>query len=244
MDDSKAPFLKHFAELRKVVLHSVLVVIALFFPCYLFRIRLLELIVRPVTSALPEGGSLIFTKPSEGFVALIQASVFAAFVLASPFILYRIWRFIAPGLRSKEKKGAVSFVLFGTVQFFTGVWFCHAVAAPRAFAFLLAEPSAHFLSAMPSVGQSLSFLMSMCLGFGVVFEFPLIALLLSRWGVVTAAQLGAARKYAYVAGTAIIAVITPTTDFASMMFLLVPLAVFYEAGIVAARVFGAKGLET
>lgn len=234
--DSKASFLKHLAELRKAVLQSVLAVIVLFVPCYFFRFRLLELTVEPVTSALGADGSLIFTKPSEGFVSLVQVSFFAAIVLAAPFILHRIWRFTEPGLRPKEKKGLISFVFFGTVQFFAGVYFCHAVVAPRAFAFLLGQNSADFVSAMPSLGQSLSFLVSMCLGFGAVFEFPLIVYFLSRWNLVTAAGLRSYRKYAYVGGTLFVAVITPTTDFASMMFLLVPFALFYEAGIVVAKV--------
>ncbi len=236
--ETKAPFLKHLVELRKAVLQSVAAIAVLFIPCYFFRFRLLELMVEPVTSALPPESSLIFTKPSEGFVSLIQAALFTASVLAAPFVLHRVWSFIAPGLRPEERKGLFSFVFFGTVQFFAGVYFCHAVAAPRMFKFLLGEHSTEFLSAMPSLGQSLSFLMSMCLGFGAVFEFPLIVFFLSKWGLVTADGLRAARKYAYVIGTFLAAVITPTTDFASMMFLFVPLALFYEAGIVTAKIFG------
>lgn len=237
---SKAPFLQHLAELRRVLLQSVLAVAALFVPCYFFRFQLLEIIVAPAVSALPPGSSLIFTRPSEGFVALVQASLFAALLLATPFILHRLWSFLAPGLRPGEKKGLVSFVFFGTALFFAGVAFCHAVVAPRALAFLFGESSPEFLSPMPSVSRTLSFLLSMCLGFGAAFEFPLAAFFLSKWGVVTAEGLAAARKYAYLACAVIAAVITPTTDFASMMFLLLPFALFYEAGILAAKIFGRR----
>ncbi len=238
--DTKAPFLKHLAELRSAVLQSVIAVAVMFVPCYYFRFELLKTIMAPVLSALPAGSSLIFTNPAEGFTSLIAASLFSSLALSSPFILYRVWHFIAPGLYQQERKGLFLFVFFGTVLFFTGILFCHSLAAPRALAFLLGEHSGDFFSAMPSLSRSLSFLLTMCLGFGAVFEFPLIAFFLSRWGVVTHRTLTASRRYAYLIGSLLTAVITPTTDFASMMFLFIPLVVFYEAGIVTARVFGKR----
>lgn len=236
--DSKAPFIRHLAELRKAVLRPVLLIIVFFIPCYFVRFDILRLAVEPVVSALPEGGGLIFTKPGEGFAALVMSSLFAAFMLALPFTLYSLWGFIAPGLKRGERRSVAIFVFAGTVLFCAGVFFCYRLAAPRALEFLLSEHSSDFMTAMPSVGQSLSFLLTLCFSFGVVFEFPLVAFLLSRWGVVSAKGFAGGRKYAYVAGAMAAAVITPTTDIVSMMFLLVPLAVFYEAGIVTAKVFG------
>ncbi len=238
-DEAKAPFLKHLAELRTVILHCFIAVAALFFPFYAFlRFDLLRLVTEPVVSALPPGQTLIFTKPSEGFAALVAVSLFFAFMSAMPFILYKIRKFIAPGLRETEKKWLSFFVFFGTVSFVTGVFFCHSQVAPRAMDFLLGENSSDFVRAMPSLGQSLSFLLTMCLAFGIVFEFPLVAFTLSRLGIVNAKTLGGARKYSYLAGSVLAAVITPTTDLASMMFLLIPIFVFYEAGIIIAKFFG------
>ncbi|WP_462137074.1 twin-arginine translocase subunit TatC [Candidatus Mycalebacterium sp.] len=235
-DDTKAPFLKHLSELRSVVLQSALVVAALFIPCYtFFRFPLLRIIVSPAVDALAGEQTLIFTKPSEGFSALVASCLFTAFVLASPFILYKTWRFIAPGLKTAEKKGLTVFVLFGTALFLSGVLFCHSVVAPRALVFLLTEHSSDFVVAMPSLGQTLSFLLTMCLGFGIVFEFPLVSFFLSRWGIVSARTMSASRKYAYVIGALASAVITPTTDPTSMMFLFLPIVIFYEAGIFVAR---------
>lgn len=240
-DDTRAPFLKHLSELRSAVLQSLLVVGALFVPCYmLLRFPLLRAVVSPAVSALPEGSVLIFTKPSEGFSALVAVCLFASFALAMPFILYKAWSFIAPGLKTAEKRSVTVFVLFGTALFLAGVLFCHGVVAPRAMEFLLQEHSSDFVAAMPSLGRTLSFLLAMCMGFGIVFEFPLAAFFLSRWGVVSAKAMSVSRKYAYVAGAVLSAFITPTTDIASMMFLFVPIAVFYEVGIVTARMAGKK----
>ena len=238
--DIKAPFLKHLAELRSSILQSVLAVAVMFVPCYYFRFELLKIIIAPVLSALPPGSSLIFTNPVEGFTSLIAASLFSSVALSSPFILYRIWRFIAPGLYAGERRGLFLFVFFGTVLFFTGILFCHSLVAPRALEFLLGKHSSDFFSAMPSLSRSLSFLLTMCLGFAAVFEFPLIAFFLSRWGVVTPQTLAASRKYAYLIGSVLTAVITPTTDFVSMMFLFIPLVMFYEAGIITARMFAKR----
>ncbi len=236
-DEAKAPFLKHLSELRSVVLQSVLVVAALFIPCYMFfRFPLLRAIVSPAMDALSAEQTLIFTKPSEGFSALVASCLFTAFVLAAPFILYKVWRFIAPGLKMNEKRELTIFVLCGTALFLSGVLFCHSIVAPRALAFLLTEHSSDFVVAMPSLGQTLSFLLTMCLGFGIVFEFPLVSFFLSRWGVVSARTMSMARKYAYVIGALLSAVITPTTDMISMMFLLLPIVIFYEMGIFVARV--------
>lgn len=222
--------------MRKAIIRSALAGAALFPLCWHFRFEIMRKLVEPATSALPPGGELIFTRPSEGFGALVGAAAASAFVLSMPFTLYNLWRFVSPGLKAKEKKDAGIFIAAGTALFLAGVLFCHSIAAPRAMQFLLAGQSADFMSAMPSLGQTLSFLLTLCVSFGIVFEFPLAAFFLAKWGIADARRLASARKYAYVAGALASAVLTPTTDIASMLMMFVPLVVFYEAGIVTARV--------
>lgn len=243
-EDTKAPFLAHLSELRKVIIRSALAGAALLPLCWHFRFEIMRKVVEPATSALPPNGELIFTRPSEGFGALVGAAVAAAFTLSMPFTLYNIWRFVSPGLKTKEKKDAVIFIAAGTALFAAGVVFCHSIAAPRAMQFLLAGQSADFMSAMPSVGQTLSFLLTLCVTFGIVFEFPLAAFFLAKWGIADAGSLARARKYAYVAGAVLAAVLTPTTDIASMLMMFAPLVVFYEAGILTARVVGQTRTDT
>lgn len=243
IEDTKAPFLSHLSELRKSVIRSALAVAALFPLCWHFRFEIMRKAVEPATAALPPGGELIFTRPSEGFGALVGAAAAAAFVLAMPFTLYNLWRFVSPGLKRREKRDAAVFIASGSALFFAGVVFCHAVAAPRAMEFLLAGQSADFMSAMPALGQTLSFLLTLCVSFGIVFEFPLAAFFLSKWGIADSRRLAAARKYAYVAGAVGAAVLTPTTDMASMLMLFAPMVLFYEIGVWVARAARADAAE-
>jgi sec-independent protein translocase protein TatC len=199
--------------------------------------------MQPIIKNLPKGSTLIFTKPAEGFITYFKVSFFAALVLAFPFILYQAWRFIAPALYKHEKQVLVPFIFFGTILFAAGASFCYFIAAPPAFKFLLSEYSSEYVKAFPTIGEALSFFMALTFGFGLVFEFPLVVFVLARLGVVNSQMLRSKRRYAILISGVAAAIITPTTDALSMMFMLVPLLVFYEIGILVAWIFGKKKEE-
>ncbi len=238
--DEKMDFLEHIGELRKRILLSLIPLVVFFIPSYFFSKEVFDFLMVPITKNLPEGSSLIFTRPTEGFITYLKVSIFASFFFSFPFVLYQFWNFISPALYKNEKKIVLPFILFGTVFFVAGSYFCYAVAAPQGFKFLLGEYSTEYVRAFPSIKETLSFLMSLMLGFGVVFEFPLIIFVLARIGLVTSKFLREKRKYAILLSTILAAFITPTTDAISMMFMLVPLFIFYEIGIVVAWIFGKK----
>ncbi|HXG30376.1 MAG TPA: twin-arginine translocase subunit TatC [Thermodesulfobacteriota bacterium] len=236
-------FLEHVEELRRRILWSLAAVLICFIPTYAFSERLFDILMRPIIKSLPEGSTLIFTRPAEGFMTYLKVSLFAALALAVPFILYQAWRFVAPALYKHEKQIVIPFILFGTLFFALGASFCYFVAAPPAFKFLLSEYSSDYVKAFPTIGEALSFFMALLFGFGLVFEFPLVVFVLARLGIVDSHMLRNKRRYAiFICGIAA-AVITPTTDALSMMFMLVPLIVFYEIGILVAWIFGKKGKE-
>ncbi len=232
------PFLDHLAELRERILKSILAVFIFFLPAYYYSERIFAVLMKPLMDNLPEGSTLIFTRPAEGFTTYLKVSFFAALIAAFPVILYQGWKFVAPALYKEEKRVIIPFVLFGTLFFATGAAFCYFVAAPPAFRFLLGQYTTEYVKALPSIGSALSFFMSLMIGFGVVFEFPVVTFVLSRLGIVDAGMLKRKRKYAILISAIAAAVITPTTDALSMSFMLVPLLVFYELGILVAWIFG------
>ncbi|MEM7009729.1 MAG: twin-arginine translocase subunit TatC [Thermodesulfobacteriota bacterium] len=233
-------FLDHLTELRRRLLWSLLAVAILFGPMYYFSNEIFDFLMKPLIENLPEGSSLIFTRPAEGFTTYLKVSFFAALVAAVPFILYQAWKFVGPALYKEEKQVVVPFILFGSLFFLGGAAFCYYIASPPAFKFLLNEYSSEYVKAFPTIREALSFLMALIFGFGLVFEFPLIIFILARIGVVTSAWLRKQRKYAIIISAVIAAMLTPTTDAISMMLMFVPILVFYELGIIVAWIFGKK----
>ncbi|MCK5392394.1 MAG: twin-arginine translocase subunit TatC [Deltaproteobacteria bacterium] len=243
MNEHKMSFLDHLGELRQRLLWSLLAVLVFFIPAYAFSNEIFEFLMKPLIENLPEGSSLIFTRPAEGFTTYLKVSFFAALILAIPFILYQAWKFVAPALYKEEKRIIIPFILFGSLFFALGAAFCYYVASPPAFKFLLNEYSSDYVKAFPTIREALSFFMALIFGFGLVFEFPLIIFILARIGLVTSKWLREKRKYAIVLSAFIAAMLTPTTDAVSMMLMFVPIVIFYELGILVAWLFGKKKKE-
>jgi sec-independent protein translocase protein TatC len=146
--------------------------------------------------------------------------------------------FVAPGLLEKERKSAWYFVIYGTILFFVGVFFCYFVALPFGVSFLLSYQS-DFLSPMISVGSYVSFALVFMLAFGVIFNLPLVIVLLTRFGIVTPQVLRKNRRYAmlvmFIAG----AVLTPPDIFSQVMMAL-PLILLYEVSVALSAYFAGK----
>lgn len=242
-NEHKMSFLDHLGELRQRLLWSLLAVVIFFIPSYYFSNEIFEFLMKPLIENLPEGSSLIFTRPAEGFTTYLKVAFFAAVIMAVPFILYQGWKFVAPALYKEEKRIIIPFIVFGSLFFAAGAAFCYYVASPPAFKFLLNEYSSDYVKAFPTIREGLSFFMALIFGFGIVFEFPLIIFILARIGLVTSKWLREKRKYAIVLSAVIAAMLTPTTDAISMMLMFVPIIVFYELGIVVAWLFGKKKIE-
>ncbi len=243
IEEIKMTFIEHIEELRKRVFWSLGAVLLFFIVTYNFSKEVFDFLMKPIIENLPEGSTLIFTRPAEGFTTYLKVSFFAALVLAFPFILYQAWRFIAPALYKHEKQIAIPFILLGTIFFGLGAAFCYYIASPPAFKFLLSEYTSEYVKAFPTIGEALSFFMALIFGFGIVFEFPLIVFVLARLGIVNNETLRRKRRLAIVICAILAAILTPTTDWFSMVMMLVPLLIFYEIGIIVASIFGKKKKE-
>jgi sec-independent protein translocase protein TatC len=238
MDEKKLPLTAHLQELRKRLILSFIAVGAGFILCYALAQPIFDILAAPLLKVMPTGGSLIFTSVAEAFFTYMKVAFIAGLILTSPFILYQIWAFVAPGLYQKEKRYVVPFVLGGSLFFAMGVLFGYFVAIPIGFKFLLGYAT-DFIKPMPSMKEYLSFSIKFLLAFGLVFEFPVVLVLLARIGVIDAKMLARQRKYAILLIFVFAAVMTPP-DFISQVLMALPLMGLYELSILLSKLFGKK----
>lgn len=238
MDEQKLPLTSHLQELRKRLVLSFISIGVGFVICYAFSQPLFDILSRPLLKVMPSGGTLIFTSVAEAFFTYMKMAFIAGIILASPFVLYQVWAFVAPGLYRHEKKYVIPFVAAGTFFFVLGILFAYVVAIPVGFKFLLGYAT-DFIKPMPSMKEYLSFSIKFLLAFGLVFEFPVVLVLLARIGVVNAKTMARHRKYAILLIFIFAAVMTPP-DIISQLLMAIPLMGLYELSIILSRIFGKK----
>jgi len=241
---SKMSFLEHLDELRKRLIYIVYSLIAGCIVAYVFIGKLFDFIMKPMYAILPHdavggAGKLIYTAGSEPFMLYIKIGFLAGIFIASPLILWQVWKFIAPGLYSHEKKFAIPFVLMSTIFFVAGGLFAHFVAFPVTWLFFNSF-STDYMVFMPKIDEAFSLYTKMLLGFGLIFEMPTLVLFLARMGVVTWQMLIKYFKYAFLAIFIIAAVISPGTDMMSQIVMAVPMLGLYVVSIAIAFIFQKK----
>jgi sec-independent protein translocase protein TatC len=180
------------------------------------------------------GRNLIVTDPLAPLMVRLKISGYGGLALSIPIIMWEIWRFIVPGLHARERRYGVWFILSAVLLFVLGcvvAWF----TMTKALEFLL-EIGGSSLTPLIDANKYLTLVMLMFAAFGVAFEFPLLLVFLMLVGVLNTQQLRSARRWAAVGISVFAAVITPSADPFSMLFMAVPMYIFYEASIVIGRV--------
>jgi sec-independent protein translocase protein TatC len=168
----------------------------------------------------------------EAFMVYVKVSIVTGFVLASPWIFYQIWAFVAAGLYPHEKHYVNVFLPVSIGLFLAGVFLCEFVVIPRAVGALLWFNEWLQLEPDLRLNEWLSFAILMPLIFGVSFQTPLVMLFLERINIFTVEMFRAKRRIAWFGLAVIAAVITPATDAYTMLFLWVPMSLLYELGIL------------
>ncbi len=225
-------FIAHLIELRKRLVRAIIVLLLAFICLFPFSSRLYALLAQPLLAKLPKGGQMIATDVTTPFFVPLKVALMAAFLIALPFILYQIWRFVAPGLYTHEKRLVVPLIFASTLLFFCGMAFAYFVVFPVVFGFITASAPAG-VAVMTDIDKYLSFVLTMFMAFGVTFQVPVAVVLLVRMGVVSVAKLREIRPYIVVASFVVGAIFTPP-DVVSQLMLAVPLWLLYEAGILVA----------
>ena len=164
------------------------------------------------------------------FSADIWTSIFAGFIIAFPYIIYQVWRFVSPGLLENERKNSRGFIIISSLLFFLGVLFGYYVITPLAINFLGTYSVSSEVSNQFDISSYISLVRSSSIAAGFVFELPIIIYFLTKVGLVTPQILKKYRKYAIVGILIISAVITPP-DVASQIIVAIPILILYEISI-------------
>jgi sec-independent protein translocase protein TatC len=239
--DVKLSFLEHLRDLRVRLVRAMLGVVVGMAAIGSFVPQIVVRLMKPVRDALPpDRQQLVFTSAIEPMMVYIKVAMYGGIFVAAPWVLWQVWQFIAPGLYKKEKRIVFPFLFWGTLLFYLGAIFCFTVVMPAAFPAMLAFAEDATLAPMLSLSEQLSLVLAMLLGFGVVFEVPVVIAFLAMIGLVSAKGLAKYRRVAIIVNVTAAAIITPTADPLNLALMAVPMIVFYEIGIVLARVLGKK----
>jgi sec-independent protein translocase protein TatC len=243
-ESGKMSFLEHLDELRKRLVHVAIYISVGFFACWFFHQKIYDFLAIPFTKLLPPGEKLVYTSITAPFTLYMKVAFLGGIFLTIPFILFEVWKFIAPGLYKKEKRYVVPFLFFSIILFVSGAAFCYYVVLPAAFKFFINLGSS--FRPMVTITEYLDFTNMMLLGFGAMFEMPVIAAFLSMFGLVTAGFLLRKFKFAIVAIVVLAAVLSPTGDALNLLMWTAPMVLLYVVSIGVAAIFGwrrkARGL--
>lgn len=232
-------FLEHLEELRRCIFRAVVGVLLAFFVCFAEAHRIYDFMARPLTKILTAHGDIpkmVFHNPIDPFNLFVKLGLIAALFLASPWVLYQVWRFIAPGLYPNERKYVVPFVVFTSLLFIAGGAFAYLYAFPLALNFLIGFGQQ--FTPLIEINEYFNLFATVVLGLGLVFELPTLIFFLALLGIVDSRFLVRNFRYAVLIIFIIAAVITPTSDVTTMLVFAAPMLVLYVLGIGLAHIFG------
>ena len=252
-DDARMSFWGHLEELRKRLVRSAIWIAIGFVLCFNYSEDILSVLMWPMNTKMslqaafpfvnvvpnPDPQKLHYTTLIEPFWSHLKIALIAGLMLVFPFVMRELWKFFAPALHRLERRYAGFFVMFSTVFFAAGVLFCYFLLLPVAIPFLLTYKTDNLI-AIIKIGDYIDFVLKFLLACGLVFELPLIIVLLSRMGIVSPDLLAKYRKFALLGAFIIGAILTPTPDVFNQTILSIPIYLLYEVGILFARMFGKR----
>lgn len=236
----KQTLIEHLTDLRRCLVHSAIYLLAGLAACLYFSKDIFRLLQKPLLEAMPSGSGFIATSPLEALVTYLKVSFLAAIFLTSPLVLYQIWRFVAPALYVNEKRLALLFVFSTTLFFVGGALFGYFIIFPVGFKFFVATLAGTDIQFLPRMEDYLSFISKMLLTFGLVFEMPLLIVILARIGLIQLRTLTRARRYVIPIMFLVAGILTPGPDVLSQFLLAIPLLLLYELSILAVWMLNGK----
>lgn len=236
LEDLRMSFLDHLGELRRRLIFSLIAVGIAFGICWFFVAEIFDFLQQPLILAAPQEhmAALHQADMAEVFFTALKAALLAAVFLASPVVLYQIWKFVAPGLYPDEKKAVLPFLILGTLFFFTGAAFCYYVVIPLGYGFLF-DFSESFADPVLMIQDYFSLTTKLLLAFGIVFEMPVATYFLSSVGLVTHRMLIDQWRIAVVVSFVLAAILTPP-EVVTQVLLAGPMILLYGLSIAVAYV--------
>lgn len=232
--DTHMTFGEHLVELRSRIIKSVVAVLVGSIFGLVFNQWIRDILISPYQEVVGSDVGLSFFAPTERFGVVMKIGLFGGLVLASPVVLYQLWRFVVPALTPRERRYVVPLSLTFAVLFLAGIAMAYW-SLPRGLEFLFDFGGGDDLQPVIQAELYLSFVMRFLLAFGIAFEFPVFMFAAAAFGVVTSAQLRAGWRWAVVAIVVGGAIITPSGDPLTLTLLSVPLYALYELTILAVK---------
>ncbi|HEY7375725.1 MAG TPA: twin-arginine translocase subunit TatC [Polyangia bacterium] len=242
VDEARMTFVEHLFDLRKRLRNAALIFFVATIGSFFFAQKYFDLLTRPArmawTAALGKEPKFVFTNPTEPFWVYTKLAMYAAILIASPFIIWELWKFVAPGLYRKEKRMALTVTLATAVCFIGGALFGYTLISKPALTFLfgLAES---FTGALPysiepmvKMEELVGFMLAMLLGTGAAFELPVVLAVMGWLGLVTARGLWRFNKYALILSAVVGGVLTPGPDVLSQVLMAGPLFGLFNISIL------------
>lgn len=232
-DNSNQSLIQHLMELRTCILRALLGVVVIFFGLIWFRNDIYTFIAMPLIDALPQGSKLIATEVTSTFLVPIKLTLWLSFFLAVPWVIYQIWRFIAPGLYQTERRLVFPMITSSILLFYLGMLFAYFAVMPLMFKFLVGT-TPDGVEMATDISQYLSVILRLFFIFGVAFEVPVAIILLVLMNVITVEKISAKRPYIIIGAFVVAAVVTPPDVLSQVAFAGMTLILF-ELGLWVAK---------
>jgi sec-independent protein translocase protein TatC len=225
-------FLAHLEELRMRIVKALAAVAIGFLACWYYADKIYAFMMVPIYEALRRNGleqKLVYLNPTEPFNIYMKVGLIAGLFVASPFVLYQVWAFIAPGLYRHEKRYVLPFMASTVFLFLAGGFFGYKMVYPAALDFLVGYGKQ--FQPMITIGEYTDLFLTIIVGLGVIFELPILVFFLALMGVVSAGWMWKNVRYSILAIFVIAAIVTPTTDIMNMCLFAAPMVALYVLSI-------------
>lgn len=240
--DRKMTFSEHLDELRKHLVRGTVVVVLLIVVTLIFQDSIARFVMYPyeITKAkLASQGielrKLSFVDVTEGFMFEFRTACYGALLIGMPYLIWELWRFVAVGLYPRERRLVTRVIPISIVLFLVGATLSYRYLLPLTLQILLAQGNDLGIEPSIRLDSYLGFFLLLCGLLGLIFQLPLIQVILARLGIVTAAKMASFRRMFILVAAILAAVLTPTGDAPTMTAVAAPMVVLYEIGILFAR---------
>ena len=234
-EELRLPLWEHLEELRNILIRSLLALSVGAIAAYCFCDEIVKFLERPLIGVLPEGQRhLYFTGVADKFLIYFKVSLLSSLILTGPFLLYQAWLFISPGLYRHERRFVGAFIAFGSLTFLLGLVFAYYIVIPYGYKFLIEFGGENDLPII-TLKAYFDLTLKLMVAVGLLFEMPVLIVLLGKFGIVTPEILTKYRRHAMLAISVVSALVTPSPDAITLVMVMIPLYLLYEISIFAVR---------
>ncbi len=234
-------YINHLIELRKRLIFIIIGIIICFLALFHFANDIYQYLSIPLFKYLPTGTKLIATDITSPFFTPLKITLYVALFISIPHTLFQIWQFIAPALYKHEKILIFYFIVAALVLSVLGMLFCYYIVLPTIFKFI-GQFKSHDIIMLTDITKYLDFVLKLFLIFALAFQTPIVIFLLIYFDIVSLSKMKSLRRYVIVGCFVVAAIVTPP-DVLSQTILAIPLYLFYELGMLFAKLIKSHKFE-